>query len=184
MSNRVKINIFDQEYTISGKESQERILQVAAWVDSKMREIDEAVGGKFSQTYLAVLSSVNIANELFSLKDEFEVSKKIVEQLEGDTQHYIQLWDEAKKNFQDYKDENLAILKQKEDLQDKLYLKEKEVDRIMRGQDSINERVKKIAGEKIKEMEEKYKELENNFFDLQMENVRMKSELEKLRGSI
>ena len=33
----------------------------------------------------------------------------------------------------------------------------------------------------IKEVEDKCRELENSFFDLQMENIQLKSELEKLR---
>ncbi|MBP3815731.1 MAG: cell division protein ZapA [Firmicutes bacterium] len=43
----------------------------------------------------------------------------------------------------------------------------------------------KIKGyeERLKELQNKVNEYENNFFDLQMENVRLKDELEKLRGN-
>lgn len=184
MGNKVTVNIFGQEYTISGEESQDRILQVASWVDSKMREIDEAVGNNLPTSALAVLSAVNIANEYFQCKDDLDENKKIAEQLEGDTQHYIQLWDEAKKNFLEYKDENIAIQKQKEQLILKLQAKEKEIEKIVAGQGSIQEEIQRGTEAKLKAAEVKYKDLENNFFDLQMENIRVKSELEKLRGKM
>ena len=50
-----------------------------------------------------------------------------------------------------------------------------------------NEELSHLLEEKNKELEvnsseEQYKELENSFFDLQMENIRLKGELEKLRS--
>ena len=38
--------------------------------------------------------------------------------------------------------------------------------------------------EKLKELQNKVNEYENNFFDLQMENVRLKDEIEKLKGNL
>lgn len=184
MSNKVTVNIFGQEYTIAGDESQDRIIQVASWVDSKMREIDEAVGGDLPTSSKAVLSAVNIANDYFQCKADLEETKKISEQLEGDTQHYIQLWDEAKKNYLEYKEENIAIQKQKEELVIQLQAKDKEIEKILQGQGSIKEEIQRGTEAQLKSAEAKYKDLENNFFDLQMENIRIKSELEKLRGKM
>lgn len=184
MSNKVTVNIFGQEYTIAGEESQDRIIQVASWVDSKMREIEEAVGNALPISSMAVLSAVNIANELFQCKDELEETKKVSSQLEGDIQHYIQLWDESKKNFLEYKEENIEIQKEKEQLMIKLQAKDKEIEKILQGQGSIKEEIQKGTEAQLKSAEAKYKDLENNFFDLQMENIRIKSELEKLRGKM
>ena len=168
MSNKVTVNIFGQEYTIAGDESQDRIIQVASWVDSKMREIDEAVGGDLPTSSKAVLSAVNIANDYFQCKADLEETKKISEQLEGDTQHYIQLWDEAKKNFLEYKEENIAIQKQKEELVIQLQAKDKEIEKILQGQGSIKEEIQRGTEAQLKSAEAKYKDLENNFFDLQL----------------
>ncbi len=184
MSNRVTVNIYGQEYTIAGDATQDKMIQVASWVDNKMREIDEAVGNSLPTTSLAVLSAVNIANEYFTVKEELDENKKITEQLEGDTQHYIQLWDEAKKNFIEYKEENAAIQKQKEQLTMKLAAKEKEGEKVMQAQSSIQEEIEKKVRVRLDEEKMRYKDLENNFFDLQMENIRIKSELEKLRGKM
>lgn len=180
---KVTVNIYGQEYTIAGGDTQEKVIKVAAHVDSRMREIGDAVNA-LSTTDVAVLSAVNISNDYFTCKEKLQEVKAINEQLEGDTQHYIQLWDEAKKSFMEYKDENIAMQRQKELLVEKLNAKEKEVDRIVKGQGSLQEEIEKGTAEKLKEEEARFKELENNFFDLQMENIRIKSELEKLRGGI
>ena len=46
----------------------------------------------------------------------------------------------------------------------------------------MRQEIERGTQQKIKEARDKYRELENNFFDLQMENIKIKSELEKLRG--
>lgn len=184
MSNRVTVNIFGQEYTIAGSESQERIIQVANWVDNKMKEIEEAVGKSLPTTSLAVLSAVNIANEVFQCKDEIEARTKVAKQLEEDTQHYMKLWDETKASFVECKNRVAQLQEENENLLSKLKAKDVEIDRIIQGQGSIKEEIQKSTEAQRKEAEARYKDLENNFFDLQMENIRLKSENEKLRGTM
>ncbi|HKM28200.1 MAG TPA: hypothetical protein VJY37_00795, partial [Anaerovoracaceae bacterium] len=72
-------------------------------------------------------------------------------QKENDSQYYLNMWEEAKKNFIQYKENVLEMKKQKEE-----------------------------SDEKYKSLEAKCKEYENSFFELQMENIRLKSQLEKL----
>lgn len=180
MSTKVSVNIYGQEYTISGEESQEKIIKVAAHVDSKMREIGGAVNS-LSTSGVAVLSSVNISEEYFTAVEKADELKQVNEQLEGDIQHYIQLWDEAKKNFEEAKENNTNLLSERDSLKAKLVAKDKEIDKILEGQGSMQEEIEKGIEGKLNDAEAKYKDLENNFFDLQMENIRIKSELEKLR---
>ena len=146
-----------------------------------MREIDEATGNVMSQAALAILSSVNIADDYFTIREELDQSKQLCEQLEGDTQHYIQLWDEAKKAFLEYKEENTAIQKQKEELLLEITRKDKELQTLSLGKENFDEEVRQRTKEKINQVEESYKELENNYFDLQMENIRLKSEIDRLK---
>lgn len=181
MSEKVTVSIFGREYTITGGNSQEKVIKVAAHVDSKMREIDEATGNVMSQAALAILSSVNIADDYFTIREELDQSKQLCEQLEGDTQHYIQLWDEAKKAFLEYKEENTAIQKQKEELLLEITRKDKELQTLSLGKENFDEEVRQRTKEKINQVEESYKELENNYFDLQMENIRLKSEIDRLK---
>lgn len=100
---RVKVRIYGQDYTIAGDRDEETIRRIADYVDEKMRE----VGRNFAtnaQGSLAVLASVNIADEYFRAKEEIEELTAAKEQLEKDAQHYLKMWDEAKKSFLQYKE--------------------------------------------------------------------------------
>src|SRR5881397_4001253 len=67
--NVVQVQIFGHSYTIRGEADQEYILGVAAYVDRKMREITEKVPVA-SLSKVAILASLNIADELFKERAE------------------------------------------------------------------------------------------------------------------
>ncbi len=149
--NRVKVRIYGQDYIISGERDEETIRQIAAYVDSRIREVSKYFSGNV-QGSLAVLAAVNITDELFETREKIAALTEAKEQVEKDAQHYLKMWDEAKKSFMQYKEEaaNAAAEKQKSE-------------------------------EKYRQLEEKCSEFESSFFDIQMENIRLKSELEKSR---
>ena len=147
-NNKVKIRIYGQEYTIVGERSQDEIIKAAQYVDERMQFIGRN-SNLGSTTSLAVLSAVNIADEIFSIRDELEQLRTLNSQLEADAQKYVNLWDEAKKNVIQYRNEI-------EDL-----------------------RQKASDDSQLKEIQRRYKELESSFSDLQMENVQLKSRLDK-----
>jgi cell division protein ZapA len=60
----VQVQIFGHRYTIRGEADQRYILDVAAYVDAKMKEITEKLPVA-SISKVAVLASLNIADELF-----------------------------------------------------------------------------------------------------------------------
>jgi cell division protein ZapA len=62
--NVVQVQIFGHQYAIRGEANQEYILDVAAYVDRKMREITEKLPVA-SLSKVAILASLNIADELF-----------------------------------------------------------------------------------------------------------------------
>ena len=65
MNEVVQIDIFGSQYTIrKGSEDPEYIARVAAYVDQKMREINERLPVA-SVSRVAVLASLNLADELF-----------------------------------------------------------------------------------------------------------------------
>jgi cell division protein ZapA len=73
--NEVQIQIFGSGYTIRGDEDLEYIQRVAAYVDQKMREINEKLPVA-SLAKVAVLASLNLADELFR---EREARKRLEE---------------------------------------------------------------------------------------------------------
>lgn len=181
-NNRVKVKIYGQEYVIAGEKSREEIIQVAAHVDTKMHEIAEmtkAAGA--AQSNIAVLSAVNITSEYFQLLEDMEELKRMNFQLEKDAQHYVQLWDESKKNYMDYKEETQAIVLQKDELMNQLRQKDAEIQHLKESADAARVQAKDSMEEVVTEIESKCKELENSFFDLQMENLQLKKELEKYK---
>src|SRR6188508_3146748 len=65
----VHVDIFGSQYTIKkGSEDPEYIVRVAAYVDQKMREINEKLPVA-SIAKVAVLTSLNLADELFKEKE-------------------------------------------------------------------------------------------------------------------
>ena len=147
-NNKVKIRIYGQEYTLVGERSQDEIIKAAQYVDERMQFIGRN-SNLGSTTSLAVLSAVNIADEIFSIRDELEQLRTLNAQLEADAKKYVDLWDDAKKNVIQYRNEI-------EDL-----------------------RKKASDDSQLREIQRRYKELESSFFDLQMENVQLKSRLDK-----
>ena len=67
--NEVRVQIFGSAYTIRGQADQKYVERVAAYVDQKMREINEKLP-MASVAKVAVLASLNLADELFHERDE------------------------------------------------------------------------------------------------------------------
>lgn len=205
--NKVTVKIYGQEYIISGEMSREHIMRVADYVDAKMHEVAEALPNG-STSSLAVLSAVNAADDYFSAAELVSQLKTKNVQLEKDSQHYVELWDEAKKNFLQYKQEAQSSLEQKDQLQKAVnekiteltnlsgaYLElEKKCERLTGQTEELagknEELTRKLASQKddscensalVKELEAKCKDVESSFFDLQMENIQLKGELDRLK---
>ena len=153
MQNRVTIRIFGQEYTLAGDKSEEEIKKIAAYVDNKMKLISSTSLNP-AMGGIAILSAVNIAEEYFDALADIEKLRIEKTQLENNSQYYEKMWDDAKKSYAHYQD-SLSELKAKEKEQEAYY----------------------------KELEAKCAEYENSFFELQMENIQLKSEMEKIKNN-
>lgn len=178
--NKVTVKIHGQEYTIAGEKSVEHILKVAELVDSKMSEISQVLP-LGSVSTISVLSAVNIADEFYSMKQEISDLQAQNTELEKDTEHYIKLWDEAKRNFIQYKDEAQSIVEQKEEMQKVLKEKTEELESLRKENTETEEKYKESSYVEFKELEAKYKDIESSFFDLQMENIQLKGELDRYK---
>ncbi|MBD3380785.1 MAG: cell division protein ZapA [candidate division Zixibacteria bacterium] len=65
----VKVVIYGEDYPIRGDGDLEQIKSIAAYVDKKMREIGERSYNK-SPKDVAILAALNIASELFELREK------------------------------------------------------------------------------------------------------------------
>lgn len=200
--NTVAVRIFGQEYSISGEMPREHIIRIADYVDSKMNEVAVLLPSG-SMSSVAVLTAVNVVEEYFHQEDAMLQLRQHNQQLEKDAQHYVHLWDEVKKSFAQYKEDMASSIEQKEEAQREYQEKEKEIAalreelaELKRGNETLRARVEQMTQDMshqdhsqeeniatIKELETKCRDIESSFFDIQMENIHLKSELETLRKS-
>lgn len=150
MDERVNVKIFGQDYLISGDKEKEDIEKVAEYVDNKMHLIARVTDKRGTGT-IAVLTAINITDEYFDAMDEIERLKAANSQIEKDAQRYLKMLDDTK-----------ATHEQSQESLDKLREQSREEET------------------KYRELEKKCSEYENSIFDLQMENIQLKSEIEKL----
>ncbi|SCY80189.1 cell division protein ZapA [Alkaliphilus peptidifermentans] len=72
VKNKVLIKINGQEYPIVGAEPKEYLLKVGSFVDDRMEEVARA-NKRLSTSMIAVLTSINIADQYLKQKDEIEL---------------------------------------------------------------------------------------------------------------
>ncbi len=66
----VRVSIFGQEYTVKAPADANYIKDIAAYVDGKMREVQDSLTTAQSSTRIAILAAMNISDELFMLRNE------------------------------------------------------------------------------------------------------------------
>jgi cell division protein ZapA len=74
---KIRVNIFGSEYVLKASENQEYIINIAKYVDEKMRLIDKS-NAINSKSKVAILAALNIAEELAQERDYRE---KLLDQL-------------------------------------------------------------------------------------------------------
>lgn len=85
---KVKVEIFGEQYTIRGDAEPDYIVQLANYVDGKMREIADSL--KTTDTKkIAILSALNIADELLQKQNSSDP------EAEAKTRRLISLLDEG-----------------------------------------------------------------------------------------
>lgn len=179
-ANRVSVKIYGQDYIVAGDKAREHIIKVADYVNTKMLEIGKE-NRDIPLSTLGILAAVNIADDYFDAINEANQSKSQTVQLEKDTSHYLQLWEEAKKTIIGYKEDSKTIVDQKKDLQKIIDEQKIEIEKLKENEGDIEAKVAMSSQNLINELENKVREMENSFFDVQMENIQLKSEIERLR---
>jgi cell division protein ZapA len=75
----VEVYILGQKYTIKGEASEEQIRKLAAYVDSKLKEVYN-LSPNITPVKASILAALNIADELFRLKNEQDEMNKYIEE--------------------------------------------------------------------------------------------------------
>ena len=105
MANRVVINICGEDYTFVAEESAAYMEKVGAYVSGKMQE-----GAKVGRTDAAVLTAVNITDELFK-------AQSASEQLRGQIKGYLDEAGKAQNQVSELKREVFRLQQKLEHLQ-------------------------------------------------------------------
>lgn len=162
--NKVTVRIHGCEYNMCGEESKEYLIKVGHFVDERMQEISKT-DKRLSSTMIAVLTSLNIADELIKLKLESKELKeklqKPLEELKGANSH-IQSMD------MQIKDRDSKI----EQLEQKL----EQVNQIIQNFDEEKAALEmelKEKDAKLKEAEEIAVNFQNKIYELQMKLVKV-----------
>ena len=200
--NKVTVKVFGQDYTLAGDMPRDYVLKLADHVDAKMREVDGGAGAQ-PLSSLAVLAAMLVADEYFTLDTNnaslLEQNKKLSE----NAQSYERMWEELKANYASYKEEVASMQANRETLQ--RYIAEKDqqlaavtadLEEEKRYNDELRARVDELiakvqkndnapleAQRKIEELETRCRDIESSFFDIQMENIHLKNDLEAYRKS-
>jgi cell division protein ZapA len=75
---KVKVEIYGHQYTLKGDVPEDYIIEVARLVDEKMKAL-AAKNPSLDMTKTAVLTAVNLADEYFKLKQEYDDLLKLIE---------------------------------------------------------------------------------------------------------
>jgi cell division protein ZapA len=67
----MKVEIFDQTYNVQADGDESYLRSVASFVDEKMRAVAESTR-QVDSTRVAVLTALNVADELFALRKRLE----------------------------------------------------------------------------------------------------------------
>jgi len=200
--NKVTVKIYGQEYTFASTKSRDRMIQVAGYVDEVLKGL-VAQGADGSVSRLSMLAAINIAEQLFEGRDKVTDIEREKDEFKKEISHFQQLWEEAKRSHLQYKDDAKELHAQKDALQEKLNARAVEVDNLIRTAEerenvvrqlegdleAANEKLRNVSdrseegSEQIRELKDKLKEIEGNYFELQMENIQMKGDLERYRNN-
>jgi cell division protein ZapA len=77
--NRVAVSIFNEEYVVKGEENPEYIEMLASFVDRRMKMIQQR-NPNLSSTKVAVLTALNLADELNKLQEDYDELAKNLEE--------------------------------------------------------------------------------------------------------
>ncbi len=200
--NSVSVKIYGQEYAIAGDTPREYIMRLADYVDGKMSEIGKL--GSISMSAIAVLSAVNITDEMFKKDDELvELTAENLD-LHEKAEKYERMWEELKQSFSQYKEETSGAASQRDELQRQFLEKEVQTSKLLDENSALRAHAQKLsetidqlnyqientqsapeaATEMINQLEAKCRDIESSFYDIQIENIHLKNELEALRKKL
>ena len=191
--NKVVVKINGSEYPMVGEKSEQHMINVARYVDEEIRRLSEA-NPKLSASVVAILSAVNIANELFECgeendklsKENKELKKKVgtgEEELKLEMKKLQLALQNKAKSEEDLNNRiaelNKSIEEQKNKiskLESDIQLKDKQIEAQKIEVDELKD-LTNIAEEKAKVAEQMSSKFQNDAYRVQLEKIEIENEL-------
>jgi len=82
MKNLVRVEILGREYTVKSDEGEERVKNIAEYVNRKIKEVSEG-GQTVSTLNQAILAAMNIANDYFEAIEDKKTFCRTIEARSG-----------------------------------------------------------------------------------------------------
>lgn len=76
---RVQVDIFGDQYTVKGQDSEAHVRELAQYVDKQMRNL-AVRNPRLSPVKLAVLAAMNIADELKKMQEDYTSLVQLLEE--------------------------------------------------------------------------------------------------------
>ncbi len=157
--NVVTVKINGLEYNLKGEEQEEYLHKVAGYVDKKVRNI-LGNNSKLSTSSAAVLSAVNIVDDMFKKQKEYEDLYCKFEQVEKRQKSYEEQIESLKKQLKHMEEYNAELqLKLKNNI-DSQYLEQKDqqIEKLLKEMEIMQETAQKYMKENT-EIKSQNKEL-------------------------
>jgi len=78
-SSKITVSIYNEDYVVKGNENGEYIHMLAAYVDHRMKMLGQR-NSQLSTTKIAVLTALNLADELNKLQEDYDELTRVLEE--------------------------------------------------------------------------------------------------------
>ncbi len=95
--NSVRVNILGSEYALKSEADPQYVIELASFVDQKMQKLQKGAS-IHAPLKIAVLTAVNISDELFRLKRKYE---KLVKEIESASEEITENLDNFLNQYSD-----------------------------------------------------------------------------------
>jgi len=89
--NLARVTIYGHEYTVKAPTDSSYIKNIAEFVDTKMREVQDKMPNEQSTERIAILAAMNISDELLAIRNDKE---SFSTEIENKVQSLIEIIDE------------------------------------------------------------------------------------------
>jgi cell division protein ZapA (FtsZ GTPase activity inhibitor) len=172
-SNKTKVMIAGMTYTLVSDSKEKDLEQIAAYVDKKIREIDN---DKLTREMELVLASLNITDELFKLAIEYK-------KLENSSKEPLANYPQLLKDFEKLKVENEQIKEEYEKNNQEFVRSVEETEALNRkitelsSQIDRQEKINSTKDQDLKKSRNLIEELQGKLAELEKENQILKRNL-------